>query len=68
MSYTANDPEIDEHTLDRMRNWLAGPTAGGIEWMDGADDDEVLSTIEEAYGYGVEGFLADLRAGNGELP
>jgi hypothetical protein len=70
MTYTAQSPEIDEHALGKMRDWLTPKIecAGCVYAAEQADAEALLLFIENEYEHGVSGFLADLQAGNGELP
>lgn len=71
MTYTAQDPEIDEEILGKMREWIDDCSWDDLELIGDASDltdQEVLDGVEQHCQGGVDGFLALLIAGNGELP
>ena len=55
----ASDVEADEYDyVDEMRDWIAD-LEGGEEWLEDADDEDVLYFVANQYDGGIEQFIAD---------
>jgi hypothetical protein len=55
----ASDVDADEYDyIDEMRDWIAD-LEGGEEWLEYADDEDVLDFVADQYDGGINQFIAD---------
>lgn len=55
----SSDVEADEHDyVDDMRDWISD-LQGGEEWLEYADDEDILDFVADQYDGGIDQFIAD---------